>query len=65
MSRWENSHIGKMGSVYAESLARLYPELIRVVKGGNLPQSRKLLGYDAKYGVVNTYHSEVLKEVIG
>lgn len=38
MSRYDNSRLGKMGSVNAESLARLYPELIRVVKGGNLPQ---------------------------
>ena len=38
MSRYDNSRIAKIGSVNAENLARIYPELIKVVKGGNQPQ---------------------------
>jgi hypothetical protein len=38
MSRWENSPIGQISSLSTENLAKIYPELIRVVKGGNLPQ---------------------------
>jgi KilA-N domain len=38
MSRWENSPIGQIKSLSTENLAKIYPELIRVVKGGNLPQ---------------------------
>ena len=38
MSRYDNSRIAKIGSVNAENLAKHYPELIKVVKGGNQPQ---------------------------
>ena len=37
-SRSENSHIGRTGSLTTEILAKRYPELIKVVKGGNQPQ---------------------------
>lgn len=38
ISRSENSRIGQIGSLTTENLAKHYPELIKVVKGGNLPQ---------------------------
>jgi hypothetical protein len=38
ISRSENSHIGRRGSLTTEILAKRYPELIKVVKGGNQPQ---------------------------
>ncbi len=37
-SRWEDSPIGRTGSLTTEILAKRYPELIKVVKGGNQPQ---------------------------
>ena len=38
ISRSENPHIGQIRSLTTENLARHYPHLIRVVKGGNQPQ---------------------------